>query len=100
MLKAPGLTVPPTVSDLPPPERTSHPLWMYDMIKVIPSSFAVVLEQLGKPRIPKGDRIMFTGNGTAFYSAWMGSQVLSEIRIPCRVVQSFELEHYIRPLKN
>jgi glucosamine--fructose-6-phosphate aminotransferase (isomerizing) len=73
---------------------------MYDMIKEIPASFAVVLEQLGQPRIPKGDRIAFTGNGTAFYSAWMGSDVLSELRIPHRVVQSFEFEHYIRPLKN
>jgi glucosamine--fructose-6-phosphate aminotransferase (isomerizing) len=73
---------------------------MYDMIKEIPVSFGEVLNQLKELKIPQGNRITFTGNGTAFYSAWMGSQVLSELKVPHRVVQSFELEHYLTAGKN
>jgi glutamine---fructose-6-phosphate transaminase (isomerizing) len=38
--------------------------------------------------------LTFTGNGTAFYAAVMGSQVLSSPRVDIRAVQAFELVNY------
>jgi glutamine---fructose-6-phosphate transaminase (isomerizing) len=88
------------MSELPPPDRTSHPFWMYDMIKEIPVSFRAALEQVSRIEVPQRSRIVFTGNGTAYYSAWMGAQVLDGLGVQHAVIQSFELENYESPSKD
>ncbi|HLH45198.1 MAG TPA: SIS domain-containing protein [bacterium] len=63
---------------LPRPQRVSHPFFMYDMIRGIPASFKRVVEQMhAYSEIPAKEHIYFTGSGTSFYAAWMGSQVLN-----------------------
>lgn len=72
---------------------------MYDMIKEIPASFGAAMRQASELEVPRRERLVFTGNGTAFYSAWVGSQVLKGLEIPHDVIQSFELEHYDKPTR-
>jgi glucosamine--fructose-6-phosphate aminotransferase (isomerizing) len=67
---------------------------MYDMIGEIPPSFRLALEKVAELKVPRRDRAVFTGNGSAFYSAWMGSQVVAGTGFPCEAVPSFELERY------
>ena len=75
----------------------SHPFWMYDMIREIPSGFKLALSRATGVQLPTRSRMLFTGNGTAFFSAWTASQVLRDLGTPYEVVQGFELEHYLRP---
>jgi glutamine---fructose-6-phosphate transaminase (isomerizing) len=66
------------------------------MIKDIPRGFKSTLDALSdfraKPSAP--DLLVFTGNGTAYYSAVMGSQVLSLSNRDWRAIQAFELVNY------
>jgi glutamine---fructose-6-phosphate transaminase (isomerizing) len=65
------------------------------MIKDIPKGFRATLQKLSEFRAETGPaRLVFTGNGTAFYSAEMGSQVLQLSNLDWRVVQAFELAKY------
>ena len=83
---------------LPPPERTAHPFYMYDMIRGIPQGFQktvqVMQEQLSRTPLPKKEPLFLTGNGTAYYSCLMGSQFLAETNLPWKAVQAFDLLHY------
>ncbi len=90
----------------PTPERTRHPFLTYDMIQEIPESIQKTLEtsiQLWRAsRIPK-DRVDFyyTGCGTAFFSAMLGSSILSLMegdRFRYECVQALELSHYHPPV--
>src|SRR5438552_3597892 len=80
----------------PPPitERTAHPFYTYDMIKEIPKGFEATLRVFANFSAEPADQLVFTGNGTAFYSALMGSQVLNLSDRDWRAVQGFELAHY------
>jgi len=65
------------------------------MIKDIPKGFRATLQKLSDFRAETGPaRLVFTGNGTAFYSAEMGSQVLELSNLGWRAVQAFELANY------
>ena len=83
---------------IPVAERTSHPFYTYDMIKDIPRGFKRTLDALSDFRTepPVPDLLIFTGNGTAFYSAAMGSQILSLSNRDWRAEQAFELVNYQR----
>jgi glutamine---fructose-6-phosphate transaminase (isomerizing) len=87
-----SMTAPPA----PVPERTSHPFLTYDMIKDIPKGFRATVQKLSgfQPEMADGGSLVFTGNGTAYYSAAMGSQVLNLSGRDWREVQAFELAHY------
>lgn len=81
---------------LPPPERTSHPFYMHDMIKDIPGSIKSTIETVRSNNIETDSQgpVVFTGNGTAFYSALMGSQILKFTKAQWKAVQAFELTNY------
>ena len=68
------------------------------MIKDIPRGFRLTLDALSDFRAEPSvtDLLVFTGNGTAFYSAAMGSQILSLSNRDWRAVQAFELVNYQR----
>ncbi|MEM0272415.1 MAG: SIS domain-containing protein [Thermoprotei archaeon] len=82
------------IPPLPPPTRVSHPFHMYDMIRSIPKSFGEVLKQVeGFGNMPIRGRVYFTGSGTSYYAAWMGSQTLYG-RAAYRAVESNEFVWY------
>jgi glucosamine--fructose-6-phosphate aminotransferase (isomerizing) len=89
------------MSVLPPtPERTSHPFYTYEMIREIPAGFRATLSAMALAEIPPlSAPITFTGSGTAFYAASMGSQVLNLTDVPWKTVHGFELTHYERLAK-
>jgi glutamine---fructose-6-phosphate transaminase (isomerizing) len=66
------------------------------MIKDIPASFDVALEQAASLNLPKRGEIIFTGSGTALYSAWMGSQVLGNQGLRYSHVSPVELGRHKR----
>jgi len=91
----------PSVSP-PIAERTKHPFVTYDMIHEIPDALQRTIEstsgQLGSIAGHLEDRSSFyyTGCGTAFFSAMLGSDILSvgreELRFRC--VQALELSNH------
>ncbi|PSN92562.1 hypothetical protein B9Q03_00650 [Candidatus Marsarchaeota G2 archaeon OSP_D] len=79
---------------LPRPQRVSHPFFMYDMIRGIPTSFKKVVEKMrAYPEISPKEHIYFTGSGTSFYAAWMGSQILNGL-YGYHLIESNELVWY------
>ena len=70
------------------------------MIKNIPRGFKATLDSISSFRAEPyvTDSLVFTGNGTAFYSAMMGSQILNLSEREWRAVQAFELVNYLRDL--
>jgi glutamine---fructose-6-phosphate transaminase (isomerizing) len=81
---------------VPVPERTSHPFLTYDMIKDIPKGLRATLKTISDfaPDTQISGPLAFTGNGTAFYSAMLGSQVLDLSNMDWRAVPAFELANY------
>ncbi len=84
---------------VPIAERTSHPFYTHDMIKDIPKAFTSTLEVLrgfdtAAEASSSGKRLVFTGNGTAFYSAEMGSQILGLSSADWGAIQALELTNY------
>lgn len=89
----------------PPPssDRKGHPFLTYDMIGEIPETIKQTLRVTNDKaqsiieKLKERDRIYFTGCGTAFFSALLGSEILSlsgdlsarSFRIP-----AFELQTY------
>jgi glutamine---fructose-6-phosphate transaminase (isomerizing) len=71
------------------------------MIRDIPKGFKSTLEALSDFRAEPFSRgpLVFTGNGTAFYSALMGSQILDLSGKDWRAEQAFELVNYERDLR-
>lgn len=69
---------------------------MYDMIKEIPESIKSTVETVRKSglKFDLPTPLVFTGNGTAFYSAFMGSQILNLTKAEWKAVQAFELSNY------
>lgn len=78
------------------PERTSHPFLTYDMIKDIPKGLKLTIQTISsfKEVFPESSRLIFTGNGTAFYSSWMGSQVLNLTSRDWAAIGGLELGNY------
>jgi glutamine---fructose-6-phosphate transaminase (isomerizing) len=80
---------------LPPPDRVEHPFYTYDMIKGIPHGFTATLSKMEELKISeRPESLVATGNGTAFYSAWMGVQTLDDDELSARAIQAMELANY------
>jgi glucosamine--fructose-6-phosphate aminotransferase (isomerizing) len=67
------------------------------MIKEIPEGFRATLKAVSSFRAEPTEQLVFTGNGTAWYSAWMGAQVLNLSDRDWAAIQGFELAHYASP---
>ncbi|MCL4330491.1 MAG: SIS domain-containing protein [Candidatus Thermoplasmatota archaeon] len=78
-----------------PEVRKGHPYVMHDMLRSVSSSIAKVSEYMKNfdAGIMKGN-LNFTGNGTAFHSAEVGSYFLRETDRPSCCIQAYELENY------
>jgi len=78
-----------------PPERVGHPFYTYDMIRGIPAGFAATLSRMKEFNVAeRPSSVVGTGNGTAFYSAWAGVQLLEGTGIPYSAIQAMELANY------
>ena len=89
---------------LPVAERTKHPFLTYDMIQEIPDAIEKTIENSSgqvesiSQHLTNGECFYFTGCGTAFFSAMLGSNILSlteggALNFEC--VQALELgNHY------
>ncbi|GGM75997.1 hypothetical protein GCM10007108_12440 [Thermogymnomonas acidicola] len=84
------------MTDELPPRRSGHPYAMYDMLMDIPNGLRATVSACEDFRLG-GDtgQILFTGNGTSYHSALVGSQPADDMRVRC--VQAFELERFMRP---
>jgi glucosamine 6-phosphate synthetase-like amidotransferase/phosphosugar isomerase protein len=78
------------------PERNSHPYLTYDMIRDIPKGFRATLRMVSDFKVDPASEAIFTGNGTALYSAVMGSQVLALTPLDWRADGAFEIANYPR----
>lgn len=79
------------------PERTSHPFLTYDMIREIPKGFCATMKVMEREATyPLPAPVVFTGCGTAFFSARMGSQLLGTAGVRWKATPAFEVEHYER----
>jgi glucosamine--fructose-6-phosphate aminotransferase (isomerizing) len=88
------------VSLLPPPERTSHPFYTYEMIKSIPHDFASTMEAMNRADLASFASkrpVTFTGCGTAFYATVTGSQILGLGDLSWSATQAYELARYQEP---
>ncbi len=78
-----------------PERRYGHPYVMYDMLK---SSKSGVLKTIDIMEKVDYDFLKppycFTGNGTSYHSAALGSLIIPQERADFRVMQSYELENY------
>ena len=89
-------------SERPTSDRTTHPFYTYEMIFEIPRAIKQTLQTTAEEMKPilaklKNKELYFTGCGTAFFAAMLGSQVLSlaklsRIRNSC--VPALELLSY------
>ncbi len=66
----------------PTSDRTAHPFYTYEMILEIPQAIKRTLQKTSEEMKPiltklKSKELYFTGCGTAFFAAMLGSQVLS-----------------------
>ncbi len=91
----------------PRTDRTAHPFHTYDMICEVPETIKQTLTVMSKraqPTVEQLDargRIYFTGCGTAFFAALLGSEILSlskelglrSFRVPALELQSYD--HFI-----
>jgi len=87
----------------PTPDRATHPFHTYDMILEIPEAIEQTLQTLkGKVQstarsLEDKHRIYFTGCGTAYFSAMLGSQVFSLSKLGADralCVPALELQKY------
>ena len=88
------------MTDTVPEKRVKHPYFMYDMMKETPDSLDITRKTmenidysflLNKP-------LLFTGNGTAYHAAQIGSGFLYKTDLKYSFVQSFELLNYYMPV--
>ncbi|PYB68745.1 glucosamine 6-phosphate synthase [Thermoplasma sp. Kam2015] len=85
------------MTDKLPEVRRSHPYVMYDMMRDIPNGIDRTLSSMEKIDLSfLGDHILFLGNGTAYHSAYVGSQILDETARRHSVVQAYEYLNYMR----
>ncbi len=88
------------MTDTVPGKRTGHPYYMYDMIRETPESLDItkkVMENIDYSFL-SGDSLLFTGNGTAYHAAQIGSGFLYKTNAKYAFVQSFELLNYYVPV--
>ncbi|KQB34960.1 SIS domain-containing protein [Acidiplasma cupricumulans] len=83
------------MTDEIPEKRNKHPYFMYDMIKDIPNGLNETVREMEKfdYDIIKSP-LVFTGNGTAYHSEYIGSQFLNKLDVNYRVIQAYELLNY------
>jgi glutamine---fructose-6-phosphate transaminase (isomerizing) len=81
---------------VPTPVRTSHPFLTYDMIKEIPNAMRTTLQVLRESKLGlrSSGSVVFTGSGTGFYSAKMGSQALNFSSLSWIAEHAYELTNY------
>lgn len=91
---------------LPPPERTSHPFYMHDMIFQIPESIRETLRRIDERSADLASRsrdrssLVFTGCGTAFFAAMLARAAMPTSgggSLHSLAVQAFELPRYAAP---
>ncbi|WP_297025619.1 SIS domain-containing protein [Thermoplasma sp.] len=85
------------MTDQLPEVRKSHPYVMYDMMKDIPNGIERTISSMQKVDLSFiGDDLLFLGNGTAYHSAYVGSQILDRVSKRHSVVQAYEYLNYMR----
>jgi glucosamine--fructose-6-phosphate aminotransferase (isomerizing) len=88
------------MTDTVPEKRVGHPYYMYDMIRETPDSLNITkraMENIDYSFLSNGP-LLFTGNGTAYHAAQIGSGFLYKTNTNYAFVQSFELLHYYLPV--
>lgn len=89
----------------PVAERTNHPFLTYDMIKEIPDAMQETIENSSTRAksiaalLKERSHFYFTGCGTAFFSAMLGSSILSRVNandFKFELVQALELTSHHR----
>ncbi len=78
-----------------PEVRHGHPFVMYEMLKSVPGSMSEISGSMEDFRASflRGN-LNFTGNGTAYHAAAIGSYFLRNSEKESRCIQAFELEKY------
>lgn len=81
-----------------PEVRKGHPFVMYDMLKDTENGLKATARianelDIDFPRKP----VFFTGNGTAYHAALLGSGITGQCGGKINVVQAFELERFWNP---
>ena len=78
-----------------PERRKGHPYVMYDMLKASKAGILKTIEIMEKTDLDfLKSPYCFTGNGTAFHAAALGSLIIPGNSHEFRVMQSYELENY------
>ncbi len=87
------------MTDTVPEARKAHPYFMYDMLKETGKSLDITLKTMESIDYSflKNRPLVFTGNGTAYHAAQIGSGFLIKTGFEFSVIQSYELLHYTRP---
>ncbi len=85
------------MTDELPELRRSHPFVMYEMLKDTPRGVRATLEKMETfDYSALNGPLWLTGNGTAYHSAVIGSQILERGSAGAQVVQAYELEKFRR----
>jgi len=85
------------MTDQLPEVRKSHPYVMYEMMKDIPNGIDRTLSSMQNADLSFiGDDLIFLGNGTAYHSAYVGSQILDRVSKRHAVVQAYEYLNYMQ----
>ncbi len=88
------------MTDTVPEKRVKHPYFMYDMMRETPDSLNITkktMENLDYSFLLNRP-LLFTGNGTAYHAAQIGTGFLYKSDLKYSFVQSFELLNYYMPV--
>jgi glucosamine--fructose-6-phosphate aminotransferase (isomerizing) len=88
------------MTDTVPEKRVKHPYFMYDMIRETPDSLDITRKTMENVDYSflVNRPLLFTGNGTAYHAAQIGSGFLYKTDLKYSFVQSFELLNYYMPV--
>ncbi len=88
-------------TSVPIPDRTTHPFWMYEMIRTLPESFRVSVEQsLQASRALEARKTFFVGCGTAYYAGAFGTSLLKNYGASFEAYEAFEFTQAKSQLKD
>ena len=88
------------MTDTVPEKRVKHPYFMYDMMMETPVSLDITRKTMENIDYSFlfNNPLLFTGNGTAYHAAQIGSGFLYKTDLKYSFVQSFELLNYYMPV--
>ena len=88
------------MTDTVPEKRVKHPYFMYDMMRETPVSLGITRKTMENIDYSFlfNNPLLFTGNGTAYHAAQIGSGFLYKTDLKYSFVQSFELLNYYMPV--